>query len=149
MANHRDAEQEFLTTQADVVQAVSGKSDITIQIGLNRVTDEPLALRDTIMIFKLLDGDPEAITRHMRGQVDMAALAMKYHSTETHIDQRPTDPKAAGMFDALEQVRLGALGAEQFPGMKANLAERYEAFDGGRRCFARDGFARDHRHYIM
>lgn len=121
-----DAESEFLTTQGDVAQAVSGKPEISVQIGLNRVADDPLAQRDTIMIFKLLDGDPEAITRHMRGQVDLASLALKHHDAATHIDQRPADPKAANMFDTLEQVRLEALGIDQFPGMRHNLAERHD-----------------------
>jgi cobaltochelatase CobT len=119
-------EQEFLTTQGDVAQAISSKTELSVQVGLNRVTDDPLSKRDTIMIFKLLDGKPEAITRHMRGQVDMAALALKHHNNEAHVEQRPLDPKAASVFDALEQVRLETIGTRQFPGMRANLAERLD-----------------------
>ncbi len=119
-------ETEFLKTQADVAQALSGKNELSVTVGLNRVQDDPLAQRDSIMIFKLLDGAPEDVTRHMRGQVDMAALALKYHAAQTHHDQRPMDEKAAAMFDALEQVRLEALGARQYPGIASNLAERYD-----------------------
>lgn len=119
-----ESERQFLQTQAELAQAVSGRPEVTVQIGLNRVTDDPLALRETITLFRLPDAEGEEATRHLRGQVDMAALALKHHQPETHIDQRPSDTRAAAMFDALEQVRLGALGAEQFPGMKANLAER-------------------------
>ncbi len=119
-------ETEFLKTQADVAQALSGKNELSVTVGLNRVQDDPLAQRDSIMIFKLLDGAPEDVTRHMRGQVDMAALALKYHEAQTHHDQRPMDEKAAAMFDALEQVRLEALGARQYPGIASNLAERYD-----------------------
>lgn len=121
-----ESEQHFLQTQAELAQAVSGKADVTVQVALNRVADDPLRLSDSIMIFKLPDGEPDAVTRHLRGQVDMAALALKHHRADTHFDQRPNDNKAGAMFDALEQVRLGALGAGQYPGMKVNLAERLD-----------------------
>ena len=117
---------EFLKTQADVAQALSGKPELSVTVGLNRVTDDPLSQRDSIMVFKLLDGAPAEITRHLRGQVDMAALALKHHRSDTHHAQRPLDAKAAAMFDALEQVRLEAVGVKQFPGMASNLAERYD-----------------------
>ena len=120
------AEKEFLTRQAELAQAVSGKQELSVTLGLNRVADEPLSQRESIMVFKLLDGEPDVIARHVRGQVDLAALAHKFHREETHQQQRPLDPRASAMFDALEQVRLEAVGTPAMPGMAANLAERYE-----------------------
>ena len=127
---HRDpsqaeSEAAFLRTQAEVAQALSGRPDLSVAVGLNRVTDEPLAQRENILISKLLDGKVVAVTRHMRGQVDLAALALKHHSATLHHHHRPSDNRAAAMFDALEQVRLEAIGTAAYPGMKANLAERH------------------------
>lgn len=124
--NPGESERAFLERQAELAQAVSGQPQLSVVVGLNRIEDEPLAKRDAIVISKLLDGKPEDITRHMRGQVDMAALALKHHSETIHAARRPHDNKAAAMFDALEQVRLEAIGGAQYAGMKSNLAERHQ-----------------------
>ncbi len=121
----QEHESAFLRRQAELAQAVSGKPDLSVIVGLNRIQDEPLAQRDAIVISKLLDGKPAEIARHMRGQVDLAALAHKHHSEKTHSKYRPRDNKAAAMFDALEQVRLEAIGSATYAGMKSNLNERH------------------------
>ena len=127
-----DDEAAFLRHQAELAQAVSGKPEVSVSISLNRTEDEPLSGRDTIMISKLLDGTPEEITRHMRGQVDLASLALKYHESELHHRHRPQDNRAAAMFDALEEVRLEAIGTERYSGMRGNLEERHRiAFEMG------------------
>lgn len=131
---HKD--EAFLQHQAELAQAVSGRPEITVSVGLNRIQDEPLALRDAIVISKLKDNDPEVVAAHMRGQVDLAALAMKHHSANTHAQHRPHDAKAASVFDALEQIRLEALGVDQFPGMKHNLEQRHES------AFELNGYSR-------
>ncbi|MFZ4540796.1 MAG: cobaltochelatase CobT-related protein [Rickettsiales bacterium] len=128
---HRDPsnvenEREFLQLQADVAQALSGKLELKVSVGLNRIQDDPLSQRDLIMISKLIDASPEVTTRHMRGQVDMAALAMKHHNANLHQKNRPADAQASSMFDALEQVRLEAIGGRQFPGIRHNLAQRLQ-----------------------
>lgn len=125
-SNPQDTEHGFLQRQAEVAQAISGKTDLSVVVGLNRIEDEPLAQREAIVISKLLDGKPEDITRHMRGQVDLAALAFKHHSEAVHSKHRPGDNKAAAMFDALEMVRLEAIGGAAYKGMRSNLAERHE-----------------------
>lgn len=121
----QDLERAFLMRQAELAQAVSGKAELNVTVGLNRTEDEPLNQRDTIFISKRVDGDAADITRHMRGQVDMAALAHKHHSSAFHQQHRPHDTAAGQMFDALEIVRLETLGSARFPGMQANLAERH------------------------
>ncbi len=128
---HRDSspsenEHEFLQRQAEVAQAISGKAELKVSVGLNRIVDDPLSQRDLIMISKQLDSTPEKATRHMRGQVDLAALALKHHNADLHNKHRPADAQASAMFDALEQVRLEAIGGSQFPGMRRNLTQRHQ-----------------------
>ncbi len=119
-------ESHFLARQAEVAQAISGAPEVKVSLGLNRVVDEPLAVRELIMLSKPVAATPEAQTRHMRGQVDLAALAIKHHTPELHAQDRPMDVEAAAMFDALELVRLEAVGGEAYQGMRHNLAERHE-----------------------
>lgn len=121
-----ELEREFLQRQAEVAQALSGKAELKVSVGLNRVVDEPLAQRELILISKTLGDSPDASARHMRGQVDLAALAMKHHNASLHQTHRPADAQAAAMFDALEQIRIEAIGASQFAGMKHNLAQRHQ-----------------------
>ncbi|MDX2094805.1 MAG: cobaltochelatase subunit CobT [Alphaproteobacteria bacterium] len=120
------SEQEFLRLQAEAAQALSGKAELKVSVGLNRVVDEPLAAQARILIAKSLDATDEDATRHMRGQVDLAALALKYHNHALHAQQRPLDAQAAALFDALEQVRLEALGGARYAGIRHNLAQRHQ-----------------------
>ena len=128
---HRDpsaaeVEQAFLRHQAEVAQAISGKQELSVSVGLNRLVDEPLAGRDLIMISRSAEATPADATRHMRGQVDLAALALKHHDGTIHEANRPLEPEAAATFDALEQIRLESIGAEKLPGMRHNLAQRHQ-----------------------
>lgn len=116
---------EFLQLQAQLAQAISGRTGLSVTVGLNRMEDDPLALRDTILVGQLQDAAPEQRVRYVRGQVDLAALAMRYHQAQHHAQKRPREPKAGLVFDALEQVRLEALGSSAMEGVKHNLAERW------------------------
>jgi cobaltochelatase CobT len=120
------SEHLFLARQAEVAQALSGRAEIKVSVGLNRIADEPLATRELILIAKKIDATPEVAARHMRGQVDLAALALKHHSTKLHEASRPMDAQAAAMFDALEMVRLETVAGSQFAGIRQNLAQRHQ-----------------------
>lgn len=118
--------QAFAERQAKLAEAVSGREELSVAIGHNRVEDAPLSIQNTIWVHRLSEGDEATIKRHMRGQVDLAALAMRHHNPRTHHQLRPRDGKAARVFDALELVRLEAEGAAHMRGMRHNLSERYE-----------------------
>lgn len=117
---------KFLSRLAKVAEAVAEQRELTVAVGNNRIEDTPLAQTDTILIHKLLDGKKDAIERHMRGQVDLAALAMKHHNHKTHHAHRPHDAKVGKVYDALELVRLEAQGAKHMKGMRHNLTQRYQ-----------------------
>ena len=123
---HAEREAEFLKRQAEVAQAISGKPELEVLLGLNRTDDEPLRASQTLLLYALTDERANR-TRHLRGQVDLAALALKYHDTALHQSKRPQDSETASMFDALEEIRLEAVGGRLYPGMKHNLAERHQA----------------------
>lgn len=78
--------------------------------------------------------DPEA--ERLRGQADGLALKLAYHDDRTHAHWRPQGAEARAMFDAAEEMRVQALGANAMRGVANNLAaaltDSYE-----RRGFAR------------
>lgn len=72
----------------------------------------------------------------IRGLADQMALRLAHHDASAHARLRPYDPQSAGVFEALEQARIEAIGANALGGVKQNLANALEA------TLERKGFAR-------
>ena len=62
-----------------------------------------------------------------RGAADAAALRLRYHDAAVHHASTPADPEAASVFEALETVRVEALGARAMDGVRGNLDHLVEA----------------------
>jgi cobaltochelatase CobT len=56
-----------------------------------------------------------------RGFADAMALRLRHHSAAIHGANRPADPIAGAVFDAVETARVEALGARAMAGVRANL----------------------------
>ncbi|NCO03015.1 MAG: cobaltochelatase subunit CobT [Alphaproteobacteria bacterium] len=59
----------------------------------------------------------------IRGASDAKALRLKYHQKDLHLKNTPLDLTAKTAFDALEQARCEAIGANKMPGVLHNLGE--------------------------
>ncbi|NIR29862.1 MAG: cobaltochelatase subunit CobT [Gammaproteobacteria bacterium] len=83
----------------------------------------------------------EEVTQ-VRGEADAMALRIRHHDANLHRTRRPGHRLAREVFDAIEQARCEAIGAERMTGVRENLAGALE-----NRCRAR-GFSqlteRDH-----
>ncbi|MFN3863401.1 MAG: cobaltochelatase subunit CobT [Erythrobacter sp.] len=66
------------------------------------------------------DLPPEQVTE-ARGFADSFALKLRHHDPALHARSAPPEPIARACYDAIEQVRYEALGANRFGGIKANL----------------------------
>ena len=62
-----------------------------------------------------------------RGAADAAALRLRYHDVGMHARAAPVDADARAVFDALETVRIEALGARSMGGVRENLAHLTDA----------------------
>jgi len=56
-----------------------------------------------------------------RGFADSFALKLRHHNAGLHAMSAPPEPVARACYDAIEQVRYEALGANRFDGIKGNL----------------------------
>ncbi len=56
-----------------------------------------------------------------RGFADSFALKLRHHDAGLHAMGAPPEPIARACYDAIEQVRYEALGANRFSGIKSNL----------------------------
>jgi cobaltochelatase CobT len=63
--------------------------------------------------------DPEA--ERLRGQADALALRLAYHDDAAHNKLRPSHADARAAFDAVEEMRIQALGANAMEGVASNL----------------------------
>ena len=57
----------------------------------------------------------------LRGHADSMALRLTCHNIETHRRLTPQSASARAVFDAVEQVRVEAIGSRRMPGVAANL----------------------------
>jgi len=67
---------------------------------------------------------PEA-TR-IRGLADQMALRVAHHDSAAHARSKPKSVEGGQVYDALEQVRIEAIGANALAGVKANLSAVWE-----------------------
>ncbi|MCC6788516.1 MAG: cobaltochelatase subunit CobT, partial [Hyphomonadaceae bacterium] len=63
--------------------------------------------------------DPEA--ERIRGQADGLALRLAHHDEREHARLRPQGAEARAVFDAVEDMRVQALGANALKGVSNNL----------------------------
>lgn len=63
--------------------------------------------------------EPDA--ERLRGQADALALRLAHHDEREHARMRPQGPEARTVFDAVEDMRVQALGANAMKGVSNNL----------------------------
>ena len=62
----------------------------------------------------------------IRGHADAAALSIACHDADLHENLAPSGGEARDVFEAIEQARVEAIGAQRMQGVAANLAARIE-----------------------
>ena len=69
---------------------------------------------------------PREQVAEARGFADGMALRLRHHNDAVHAANRPGDPTAGAVFDAIEAARIEALGAKAMTGVRANLSHALE-----------------------
>ena len=64
---------------------------------------------------------PRGAAMEARGFADSFALKLRHHSDVLHNRHAPVEPVARACYDAVEQVRYEALGANDYAGIRSNL----------------------------
>jgi cobaltochelatase CobT len=72
------------------------------------------------------DVGPKEAAR-IRGLADQMALRLAHHDPAAHARARPVSPRAQSAYEAIEQARIEAIGANALGGVRANLAAALEA----------------------
>ena len=109
----------FKRSTAACVRAMSGEREIEVSYGAETpsVSGErvrlPLPPRDL---------DPIEIAK-VRGEADSISLKKRYHDAAVHASRTPSSQAAREIFDAVEQARVEAIGANRMAGVAQNLEQ--------------------------
>ncbi|MDI2090833.1 cobaltochelatase CobT-related protein [Commensalibacter oyaizuii] len=116
--------EQFKQATIGVIHALSGRTDTNVnfysgplrhQATHSHVTQTTVHLPTPPSV-----QDPIGLTQ-LRGAADSIALRLKYHNPNIHETNQPEMGDAKTTFDALEQVRVEALGSQHMQGIAANL----------------------------
>ena len=113
-------QEEFKRATAGVVRAIAQQAEVQVafQPGPAGVSGKrarlPLPTRSL----------PPAEMAKLRGAADAVALKLRHHDEATHAARSPSRKEAREVFDALEDVRVQAVGSRHMAGVAANLRAR-------------------------
>lgn len=131
MATSESPTEAFRRVIAATMRAIAEREDVAVTFGAEaRLVGEQARLPVPSRDFSAKE------VTYLRGESDAMALRLRYHDEALHSRRAPVGETARGVFEALEQVRVEALGAKRMSGVAANLEAALEE-----RCRSR-GFDR-------
>ena len=119
-SKENDRVEEFKRATASVVRAMAGMPEVQVafQAGPPGLAGKrarlPLPTRAL----------PPGERSRLRGTADQVALRLRHHDDAKHGARVPSGREAKEAYDALEQVRVEAIGARHMAGVAANLRAR-------------------------
>ncbi len=121
MASDENSVEEFRRVTAATMRAIAERDDIQLTFG-----SEARMVGSTARLPAPPRDMSQADIAHLRGDADAMALRLRYHDDATHKKWAPSAPDARAVYETLEQVRVEALGAQEFKGIAGNLRSALE-----------------------
>ncbi|CAI3956964.1 Cobalamin biosynthesis cobaltochelatase CobT subunit (CobT2) [Commensalibacter communis] len=117
--------ERFKQATIGVIHALSGRQDTNIHFysgsSLRNHTPQNTINPSSVHLPTPPEIHDPIMMNQLRGAADAIALRLKYHNQKLHETTQPTIADARVAFDALEQVRVEALGSRYMQGVAANL----------------------------
>ncbi|HLI11062.1 MAG TPA: cobaltochelatase subunit CobT [Alphaproteobacteria bacterium] len=107
----------FRQVTGAAMRAISGERELNVSFSPDRPNLAGNQARLS-MPSRELPADEIAV---VRGEADSFALRLRYHDAALHTRRQPAGPTARAIFDAVEQVRVEALGSRHMVGVQENL----------------------------
>src|SRR3984893_585421 len=117
MAKDTTPLEAFRRLTATTMRAVSRK-----EVNVSSVPDAGSLLGSEARITVPARDLPVEDVSRVRGEADSMALKLRHHDRKTHLRRRPRGEPARAIFEAVEQVRVEALGAKRMAGVADNLS---------------------------
>lgn len=118
MAHTKDPPAETLKDAVkSTMRAIAGEPELEVTYSADKpgLTGKQARLPAPTKVLR-----PEQV-RQIRGLSDSMALRLRHHDARLHIRQQPSAGLAREIYDALEQARVEAIGANQMAGVANNL----------------------------
>ncbi len=112
-----DTADDFRRALAATTRAMSGERELEVSYG----GDSARLAQGRVVLPNPPDGISEAEAAKLRGKADALALRVALHDSSEHQRGLPPGSMARGVFDAVEQARVEALGARAMKGVAENL----------------------------
>jgi cobaltochelatase CobT len=114
--------EEFRRALAATVRAMAHRDDIVLSFGA-----EHAQLRETEVRLPLPARNlPPEEAAEVRGEADAIALKLRHHDDKLHAKRKPGGVRERAIFDAVEQARCEAIGANAMAGVSQNLVAALE-----------------------
>ncbi len=117
MAKSQDSLEPFKKAVGSALRAVARTPEMEVSFG----ADTPNAAAPKARLPLPSGNLSSREASEIRGYADAFALRRRYHDDKTHAELRPAGEMAANIFDAVEQVRVEALGVRDLKGCEDNL----------------------------
>ena len=124
MASPDNPVEEFRRVVAATTRAIAREQELDVQFG----TERNALTGNTLRLTKPSSELPYNEVSQARGEADAVALKIRHHNAELHEKFAPAGQLARMTFNALEQARCEALGAERMVGVKHNLDAALEQY---------------------
>jgi cobaltochelatase CobT len=107
----------FKRSTAATVRAMSGERELEVSYG----AETPSMAADRVRLpLPPRDLDPTEVAK-VRGEADSLSLRMRHHDAKVHAKRMPAGQAAREIFEAVEQARVEAIGAQRMVGVAQNL----------------------------
>ena len=107
----------FKRSTAACVRAMSGERELEISYG----AETPSMAADRVRLpLPPRDLDPADVAK-VRGEADSLSLRKRHHDAKIHAQRMPSSQAAREIFEAVEQARVEAIGAQRMAGVAQNL----------------------------
>ena len=108
---------QFKSVLTGTARAIARDAEVEV----NWTADAPVATGNVLRVPMPGRSLPKAQAAEARGFADSFALKLRHHNETLHSRNAPSEPIARACYDAVEQVRWEALGANGYAGMRGNL----------------------------
>ncbi len=124
MSDDKNNSEIIKGATAATLRALAGKRDFEVSFSATERLDRPTKPQEdrTSLPFPEQKMDSKSLS-YLRGASDAKALKLQHHAATIHAQNAPMDLTARAVFDAMEQARCEAIGANQMVGVKQNLQQ--------------------------
>ncbi len=121
MLKNNEVVEDFKKSLSATIKSIGKKEELEI----NYIKENSFISGNTINLKEPNIDEIENNLTYLRAQADSLALGFRFHSNEIHKNFTNNDDLSNEIINTLEQIRVEAIGCNEFKGIKKNLDVKY------------------------